>query len=48
MITSVNDDELGVLVADVIQRKSFDFLVNIELSRCKCDLIRRQIELLNE
>ncbi|WP_289029722.1 protein kinase [uncultured Paraglaciecola sp.] len=48
MIASVNDDELGVLVADVIQRNNFDFLANIEPSRCKCDSIRRQIELLNE
>ena len=47
MIASVNNDDLGFLVADVIQRQKHDFLSNIEPARCKCDPIRRQIELLN-
>ena len=47
MIVSVDNDVLGVQVAGVIQKYKYDFLLNIEPSRCKSDPIRRQIEALN-
>lgn len=47
MITSVDNDVLGVQVADLIQRLQYEFLLNIEPARCKCESIKIQIESLN-
>jgi len=39
MITSVDNDELGVHIAAIIQDNPDSFLSGIELSQCKCDSI---------
>jgi serine/threonine protein kinase len=41
MITSVNDESLGALVAGVMQRNQHHFIGNIEPSQCRSDAIRR-------
>jgi serine/threonine protein kinase len=43
MITSVDNDQLGVHVAGVIQRNLHSFLVSIEPSQCKCESIQAAI-----
>ena len=43
MITSVDNDQLGVHVAGVIQKNPYSFLIGIEPSQCKCESIRSAI-----
>ena len=43
MITSVDNNHLGVHVAAVIQKNPHSFLVGIEPSQCKCESIRDTI-----
>jgi len=44
MITSVDQDELGVYVAAIMQKNEHDFIVNIEGPQCKCDSIRNYLQ----
>lgn len=41
MITSIDDDALGLQVANVMQRNQHDFITSIEPFRCKCENIRK-------
>jgi len=47
MITSVDNDNLGILVAGVIQKNPDSFLAGIEPSQCNCESIRAVIRALN-
>ncbi|APG27026.1 hypothetical protein A7E78_03770 [Syntrophotalea acetylenivorans] len=48
MITSVDNNELGVHIAAIIQGKPDSFLSGIEPSQCKCDSIRAAIRAIKE
>lgn len=41
MIKSISDETLGALVASVMQRNQYYFIVNIEPTQCRSDAIRR-------
>jgi serine/threonine protein kinase len=48
MITSVDNDDMGVHIAAIIQDKPDSFLSGIEPSQCKCDSIRAAIRAIKE
>ena len=48
MITSVNNDELGVHVSAVLQKNRDSFINSIEPSQCKCESIRKVLNALNK
>ncbi|MGM0589449.1 MAG: serine/threonine-protein kinase [Bacteroidota bacterium] len=48
MITSVNNDELGVHVSAVLQHNKDSFINRIEPSQCKCESIRKALIALNK
>ncbi len=43
MISSVDNDALGVYVAIVIQQNQHEFITNIEPTQCKCESIRKAL-----
>lgn len=48
MVTSIDNDNLGMHVAPIIQEYNNSFLAEIEQSQCKCDSIRSAIRIINE
>ena len=43
MVYSVEDEELGIVVGDVIKAAGHRFLQNLEKSSCNCDTIRKAV-----
>jgi eukaryotic-like serine/threonine-protein kinase len=48
MIKSVVENELGLEVASTIQKKPYAFILEIEPSECKCEIVRNAIIRVNE
>lgn len=47
MVAAVDDAELGIKIAEIIQSQKYDFLSNMEPTRTKCDPIREVLVALN-
>lgn len=48
MIASINDEKLGAKISNIIHSNKYDFLLDIEPSRCKSDAIRKILRLLKD
>jgi len=48
IITSVQDESLGIHVASVLLENRETFILNIEISECQCDSIRNALRQLQQ
>jgi len=48
MITSVTDEQLGLVVGDVMKQAGYSFLTNLERSSCHSEAVRKAVVFIKE